>query len=81
MKFYNIKSYTRHPHYPEVRLNTNNPHFTNSTLSNSNKSTGKGNHDGRADFERLTFDKDFSEKSFEEPEQQLSTQIFKCSNC
>ena len=32
-------SYTRHPHYPEVKLNTKTPNMTLSTMSNSNLST------------------------------------------
>lgn len=66
LKFSSLKSYTRHPHYPEIRLNTVAPRLTNSTLSNSNKSSNGRGTDGA--YERLTFDKDFSERSFEEPE-------------
>ena len=34
--------YTRHPHYPDVKLNTRMPQMTGSTLSTSNKSTNEG---------------------------------------
>lgn len=56
--------YTRHPHYPEVKLNTRVPQMTISTMSNSNLSC---NNDGGNNPHNMLRDLSDTNSALEEP--------------